>query len=155
MKFSTKEDIEAPIDQVFQMVADFEGLERSALRRGAEVRRVDKMTEKAPGLEWKAKFHFRGKDRDVDIKLVEYNPDTDLCAQGTTDGLDCIVKVELVALSRKRTRMSLDVDLEAKTLAARLLLQSLKLARNTINKKFKDRIAGYAKDIEDRFQRKV
>ena len=37
MKFSTREDIEAPIAYVFDRVADFPAYERRALRQGAEV----------------------------------------------------------------------------------------------------------------------
>ena len=40
MKSSKREDIEAPIDYVYARVTDFQGFERQALRRAADLQRV-------------------------------------------------------------------------------------------------------------------
>ena len=48
MKFVAHEDVEAPIEFVFEQVTDFAAIERSALRRGAEVQRVDDLNETRP-----------------------------------------------------------------------------------------------------------
>ena len=44
MRFTTKQDIEAPLDFVYNTMIDFEAWERSAMRRGAEVERTDTLT---------------------------------------------------------------------------------------------------------------
>ena len=154
MQFSTKEDIEAPIDQVFRMVSDFDNLERQAMRRGAEVRRVDD-GPKGVGMRWKIDFDFRGRRREVEIVTTEYDVPNRIVAESTSGGLEAVCIVDLVALSRKRTRLSLDVQLEATTLSSRLLVQSLKLAKGKLTKRFHLRVAEYARDLEERFQRKV
>ena len=56
MKFSTNEDVEAPIDAVFEMLCDFESFERAAMRRGAEVQRVDQLVAPGVGMIWDAVF---------------------------------------------------------------------------------------------------
>lgn len=61
--------------------------------------------------------------------------------------------IELVALSPARTRLSVDVNLKPNSIPARLLVQSLKLARTNLNKKFHLRMADYARDIEERIRR--
>jgi len=50
MIFETKEDINAPIEQVFPHISDFADFERSALRRGAEVARLDNLRTAGPGM---------------------------------------------------------------------------------------------------------
>ena len=37
MKFSSREDLDAPIDYVWQQVTDFVAFERQAMRRGADL----------------------------------------------------------------------------------------------------------------------
>jgi hypothetical protein len=56
----------------------------------------------------------------------------------------------LVPLSPNRTRVNLVLKMSPKTLSARLLVQSFKLARSSINKRFKARMAQYAREIENR-----
>ncbi|WP_375266328.1 hypothetical protein [Planktotalea sp.] len=50
MQFSTKEDIEASMADAFALFADFDQFERSALRRGAQVRRTDSLKRKDVGM---------------------------------------------------------------------------------------------------------
>ncbi|QYX56402.1 SRPBCC family protein [Roseovarius sp. SCSIO 43702] len=153
MKFSSKDDIEAPIEFVFAQVSDFAGLERSALRRGAEVQRVDTRSSIDVGMTWKASFQFRGKTRRTTIELVEYDPPTAMAFVSQSKALEGRLDVELVALSRTRTRLVLTIDLTPRNLSARLLVQSLKLARSSLLRKFDKRLGGYARDIEERYHR--
>ncbi|MFU1478906.1 SRPBCC family protein [Roseovarius sp. C7] len=153
MKFSSKEDVEAPIDFVFAQVSDFAALERSALRRGAEVQRVDDLTTTGAGMAWDAAFEFRGKRRQTEVEMVEYDAPNAMRFVSASQALSADVEVELVALSRGRTRLRMSIELRPQNLSARLLVQSLKLARGSLNRKFDKRMAGFARDIEQRFAR--
>ena len=153
MKFSAKEDIEAPIEQVFALVSDFAALERAALRRGAKVQRTDSLHKPGVGMSWTAAFMARGRQRKLDIVMTTYEPPHAMRFDSVAQGLHSNMTVELVALSRGRTRLSVDLELKPKSISARLFVQSLKLARNTLNKKFHLRMADYASDLEDRARR--
>jgi hypothetical protein len=150
MKFSTREDIDAPIDQVFEMLSDFDVYERNALRRGADVRRIDDFKVPAVGMQWKAAFTMRGKPRDLEITLAEYDRPNCLLFQSKSSGIEGALSMDLMALSRGRTRLSVALELKPKNLSARLLVQSLKLAKSNLTMRFKQRVADYAKVIEDR-----
>ena len=153
MKFSTKEDVEAPIDFVFNEVSDFQAFERAALRRGADVQRVDTLQTPGPGMMWKAQFKFRGRKRDAEIELTQYDRPNELACTFQTQLLLGTLDVELVALSRKRTRLSMITDFSPRNLTARLLVQSLKLARSSVEKKLRFRVAHFAKELEERYKR--
>jgi len=152
MKFSTREDIEAPADFVFKAVSDFAAFERQALRRGADVRRVDQ----GPVLEgsaWDIAFQFRGKDRRMRATVSTLDAPQALQVDSVASGIDGITQVAVVPLSPKKTRIAVSIELSARTLSARLLLQSLKLAKAALTKRFKSRIAEQATAIEERYRR--
>ena len=153
MKFSTKEDIEAPIDAVFEMLCDFEGFERSAMRRGAEVQRVDKLAVPGVGMMWNAVFEMRGKRRELQIEMVTFDRPNDIALESTSPGLIGQMGFELMALSRSRTRINVELEVKPLTLSARLLVQSMKLAKASLTKKYKVRVAEYAKGMEERYAR--
>lgn len=153
MKFSSKEDIEAPIAAVFEMLSEFETFERSAIRRGAEVQRLSESAEPKLGLSWDAKFMLRGKPRDLRVVLEAYDPPNAMKLKGDSQSLAGAVEIELLALSPQRTRMVLDLIVTPKTLSARLLVQSLKLAKTNLTKRYKLKIAEYAKTVEDRYRK--
>jgi len=155
MKFVSKEDIEAPIAEVFAVLSEFESFERSAIRRGIEVNRMGDVAAPASGLAWDVQFSFRGKSRDIHLVLAEFEPVTGLSLSADGGGIEGDMKVELMALSPRRTRLVVSLELTPKTLSGRLLVQSLKLAKSKLNKRFKIRVADFAKSTEERLGRMV
>lgn len=152
MKFSTREDVEVPIDQAFALICDFDAYERSAMRRGAEVRRVDDLSKPGVGMKWAASFKMRGKKRNLELELemTRFDQPTEICVLSSTSGINGTGQIELLALSRGRTRILVEFELKPTNLSARLLVQSLKLAKNSLTKRYKLRVAEFAKNIEDR-----
>ena len=152
MEITAKEDIDAPIERVFGQLSDFKQIERMALRRGVEVKRTDSLPEPGVGMAWDATASFRGKPRDISLKLAGYSPPEELRFHATSGGLEAETVIELVALSKGRTRVAIATVLVPKTLSARLLVQSLKLGKGQLDKRFRKRMAGVARDLEDRLK---
>ncbi|OUS34367.1 hypothetical protein A9Q94_16830 [Rhodobacterales bacterium 56_14_T64] len=150
MKFVSKEDIEAPIAEVFSALSEFESFERSAIRRGIEVQRMGDVAAPNSGLAWDVQFSFRGKTRDLHLVLSGYEPVTGLHLTADGGGIEGGLEVELLALSPRRTRMVVTLDLKPRTLSGRLLVQSLKLAKTKLTKRYKLRVAEFAKLTEER-----
>ena len=150
MLVTATEDVAASIDHVFASLTSFDALERRALRRGIDVRRQFRGPAPEVGESWVARFRFRGKEREAVIRLDAIDPPQLLQFGGQSGGLETETRIELVPLSPHRTRVNVAFKMTPSTLSARLLVQSFKLARSTINRRFKARMAEYARDIEEK-----
>jgi uncharacterized protein YndB with AHSA1/START domain len=153
MKFTTKEDIEAPIEFVFEQLSDFQTFERSALRRGAEVKRLDDLSAPGPGMAWEAKYNWRGRMRELQFELTTYEKPDELVITSLSESMGGHLGIVLIALSSGRTRMHFETELKPKTLTSRLLIQSLKLARGRLMAKLEQGAQQYAKELESRYCR--
>ncbi len=151
MKFSTRQDIEAPIDFVFRHAADFEAHARQAMRRGIEVARADNLDEPAPGMCWNLRFSYRGKARRMFGELVEFEAPTGFAIQSESGGIESRFEAEFLTLSQGRTRLRAGLQISPRTLSARLLVQSMKLAKGRLSDAFAARVAQFAEDLEDRY----
>ncbi len=149
MQFAAREDVRAPIETVFRAVADFDGWERAALRRGAEISRTDSLTRHGTGMSWDAKFTFHNRPRTANVVLEKFDAPRQVRINAVSTGIDVTFVVELVSLSRERTRMDVFTELKPTTISSRLLLQPLKLARTKLSNRFRQRIASFAGSIED------
>lgn len=152
MQLTAKEDVEAPLDRVFAELSDFDGIERQALRRGIDVQRTSEGTVRGDGRTWRMNFDFRGKMRDATIALSKFVASEQMVFDTVTGGLEIQLTVDVVALSRTRTRVSIQAVLAPQSLSARLLVQSLKIARGGVEKRFRRRMALMAKELEDRLR---
>ena len=150
MKFSTHEDVEAPIAQVFEAISDFDHFERQLLRRGVDVVRTDSLQGPCSGMTWKTQATIRGRSREVRSTLTEFAAASGLRLESDMNGVSSVLAIELLALSTRRTRLRVAMTVASTNFSGRLFVQSLKLARSSLQRRFEERVAGYAKEIEGR-----
>lgn len=152
MEFATSDDIEAPIEHVFDQVTDFATFERSIMRRGGDVERIAGGDAAVVGTKWHVKFLLRGAERSVNAEIGEVNKPTGLTIEITSKSADATMLVELVALSRARTRLNCKFVAKAKTIAAKVMFQSVRFSRQKSQAHFKSIVSGFAKDVETRYR---
>lgn len=147
MKFSAQEDVKLPQADVFARLSDFETFERIAIKRNVRVSQISQNNSNEDTLGWSCRFKVRGRTRDVEIRLVEFDEPNSLKFHATNPALHARLEIEVIPLSHVQTRIQVISVLEPKTLAARLLVQSMKLARSKFNQCFKFRVGKLAEFI--------
>ena len=152
MKLTAKYDVDAPAGFVFEQLIDFDGWERAAMRRGADVMRSDKLLEIGPGATWDANFRYRAKDRAVTIRLDSLTPQSAVGLTAISRTVDGVVGMDLLVMGTGRTRLTVRLEVRPKTLAARIYVQSLRLARARVERSFAQRIAQFTAEVEDRYR---
>ncbi|MCV3271724.1 SRPBCC family protein [Roseobacter sinensis] len=148
MKFSTQEVMEVPADAAFALLTDFALLEQAAVRRGADVRRLDSLAEPGVGQAWDVTFAVRGRPRQVALDVVIYRPPQELVIGFSSQGLEGETRLELTPLSPSRTRVMVSLEMRPATLPGRLLLQSLKLAKVRLAQRYKVRVGQHIEEME-------
>ncbi|MCK0169159.1 SRPBCC family protein [Jannaschia sp. S6380] len=152
MKFVATEDIAAPIEFVWSRISDLETFERRARKRvGTIERRPPGPAGK--GTTWSGTAEVMGKRRDVTVTLAEVAAPETMAMTAVTDGMDVDIGVVLSRQGPRLTRMTVTSEAKARSLAARLMLQSAKLARQTLAKRYKGRVANFAASVEDASRR--
>lgn len=152
MKINGKHDVDVPLGFVARILLDFPGWERAALRRGLDVRRTDNLADPGLGATWTARFSYRGKPRVIDLKVIEVDPAGRIVVAFSGKSAEGTATLVPLAMSVQRTRISATLDVQARTLAARLLFQSMRLARQRVVRRFEHRLAQFGAEVELRFR---
>lgn len=149
MQFTSVQDINAPLEHVFEQISDFDSYEAYAMRIGANVERRDQLNQKQAGMCWHFTGDLRGKIREIDIELQEYTPQKQIKLTFESTSIGALVVIDVMALTKKQTRMKVALKVTAHSISARLVLQSAKLAKNSIKRKFNHKVWSYANYIEN------
>lgn len=147
MKFVANEDIAAPVDTVWAQVSDLAAFEARARARVGAIHR----TPPGPpgeGTAWSGRTTVMGKARDVTVTAARLSAPHLLCAEAKTDGMLVTIEVVLTELAPRRTRLTVTSEAKARSLSARLMLQSAKLARTSLAQRYKKRVADFAARVE-------
>lgn len=145
MKFSTRADLEAPAGKVFDTLSDFGAFERFARRKGVEV------TRKAVGGEaqgWHLRFALRGRMREMSVRLSDFERPERMNFAAGSKSFEMEFALTLIALSKSRTRLGVELDVRPRTLSGRLLLQSMRLAKSSNSRRFEAAVRSFADKVE-------
>lgn len=147
MKFSTRQDTELSATQLFDALGDFEKLERMLVRRGTDVRRIDPAREPGTGMAWQIAFDWRGKRRDMRMDVTRYDRPEIISIEGLSEMFEISIDMAIVALTRSKSRLNMLIDVRPRSMRARLLLQTAKLGKGQLDRKFDLRVAEFLGDL--------
>lgn len=147
MKFSTRQDTDLPAEALFAAMSDFPRMERILVRRGAWLRREDGKGAPGLGSVWRIGFDWRGKAREVELKLTTWEPSERLVFSGQSDLFSLEIAATIVALSPGKSRLLFEVELQPRGIRARLLLQTARLGKAQLDRKFALGIADFVQKL--------
>jgi len=152
MNLEATYDLDAPADYVFRRITDHADFEALLMGYGANIERLDDETSLNVGMKWAIDGSFRGKQRQVEVALTDLRENELVSYSSESKDVNASVDMKLQALSPKQTRFSIDLMPKANTISARLILQSAKLARKTLEKRINRRFADFCQRLEDDYR---
>lgn len=148
MRLKAIHQIKAPKDYVFERISDFDSFERYIHEIGGTADRTDDVAGIQPGMSWHISGTFRKKHREVDLTLDHFHPSDKIKYAVETENMNAAIFFELSDTAAGETELALFIDPEARNISARLVLQSVKLAKKTIEKRITSRIEAFGNRIE-------
>jgi hypothetical protein len=155
MQLRVAEDVGAPRAMVWARFTDFANLEADLRDRGATLARIGGWTATAEGLEWRGDVMVHGKTRTLSAGVSRLESEVLCLIDSRIGGMVCSYAMRFVPLSTEATRVELALDLSADTLSARLVLQSLKLARGQVAQRLQATLARQGKAAETAYRRQA
>ncbi len=148
MKFASSTDIEATLDHTFNAFANFELFEKMGVKSGAAVRRLECASPRDPGAQWQIDAKIRGKQRHIELELTSFDRPEFIGFKARTGGVKALIKIDLIFLSARHTRANLQLDLNPKTISARLFVQGVKLVKKRVDVKIEKGLKKFGNSIE-------
>lgn len=155
MKLTAKTDLEVPAAFVFATLNDHPAWEREAVRNGVEIERPPGTPDTGIGASWRIRGHFRGKARKVLVRIDELTPDQRLALSIDSPSMEGISQIEVMVLSPRRSRLRVDLEIKPKTLAARLFVNTMRLAKGRVQGRFEKGLGQLGTRIKDRYERSL
>ncbi|MGP1358118.1 hypothetical protein [Roseicyclus sp.] len=152
MKLRVSDDIEAPADRVWAGFTDFSAVEAEARGRGADLVRVGDWRSPQLGAAWRGSVAVRGKTRPIEARIATFVPGETCIVECRVGGMASTYETTLIPLSPSLTRVSVMLELRASTLSARLLLQTLKVARRRVMQRLEGAVVRQGQAVERDWQ---
>ncbi|MEM9318858.1 MAG: SRPBCC family protein [Pseudomonadota bacterium] len=148
MKLKITDDAAAPVDAVFAAITDFSSIEEALRDNGISITRVGGWLNPEVGSAWTGRGAVRGKTRRIEAEVSAMEPGRMIEIEARIGGLRAVQETRFVPIGEQLTRLNVALDLRPDTLAARLLVQNLKLVRGRLLARMSRRLATEIERIE-------
>jgi len=155
MKFTSDEIVKAPLADVFRACTAFETFTRLARNRDISVERTDDLAAPGPGMSWTIGFRLRGRRRTADVRMRRFDAPSGFVAHSRSGGLDAVITLKLSETTPNTTRMVTTINVQAKSVSGKIVMQSLRLVRGRVKRRIARRAAAFARRIEVDWRRQV
>ncbi len=152
MNLETTYELDATAEYVFKRITDHADFEALLMGYGANIERLDDETSLNVGMKWAIDGNFRGRQRQVEVALTQLIENELVSYASESKDVNASVDMKIEAISPTQTRFSVDMTPKANTISARLILQSAKLARKTLEKRINRRFADFCQRLEDDYR---
>lgn len=153
MKLTARTDLEVPAAFVFATLLDHPTWEREAIRNGVEVLRPQGSPDSGVGASWRIHGHFRGKPRKVLLRIEDLAPNQHVVLSMDSPSMEGTSRIEVMVLSPRRSRLRVDLEIKPKTLAARLFINTMRLAKGRVQARFERGLGNLGSRIKERYER--
>lgn len=150
MKLNARKDVDMAAAELFAAISDFAYFERLALSQGVVVDRLAGEGRCAAGSVWRTRFLFRGRERTMTTRISEVETPRNLFLQGQSGNYDLFIAAHLAPLSRYETRLAVEFVVKPRSLAARMTIQTMRLARARIEARLSRKLGQFVDHVRTR-----
>lgn len=150
MKITSKCDVGASPDFVFARMSDYEAWERAIAKRNTTLARSPGPIR--PGTTWNTRFRLKGRDRDMLLTLLSEVPGRQVHVTLADTSLDVDIIADLIEVAPERSRVAVSLELRPRNLTARLLIQSLRLAKGKVQGQLDQRVEQWARNVTQQYR---
>ncbi|MCV2874708.1 hypothetical protein OE810_00425 [Rhodobacteraceae bacterium XHP0102] len=152
MKFKATEDIDAPLELVFERFCDFRHIEDELTGRGAKLTREGGWVQPRKGASWSGEIKLRGRARPVSSQITSLIHEEALTIESQIGGMQSLYELRFQGINPQMSRVSATLELKPTTLSARLVIQSLKLARGRVLQRMTGYLVRRGNEVEAEFR---
>jgi uncharacterized protein YndB with AHSA1/START domain len=152
MRFKATETINGPIEAVFDDFTDIRRIEQELTDHGVGLERLDSDTGLVSGASWHTVINLRDRRRDAEAHLVDVERPKALRLEGKSGGMLMETSFEFTEVGPNATELEVVVNLRARSVSAKLLLSSFRLARSRMVRGMRKRVAKSARACEARIR---
>lgn len=151
MNLNQKRSINVPQDFAFAAASDFPRFEREGAG-GAKFTRIDEGSTFGVGSQWQVNTEFRGRPRRFVVKLNEFAPSERMVFETGSSKFTVLVSYAFASTGPESCELQMQIDTAARSLAGRLIFQTLQLARGRFERYLSEAMERMAAEMEAEYK---